>query len=354
MSTKQTSLLGDSFKPSKRKRGNGTQDRISRYNELKRSLDKEVFNQNWLSVDTQKVSKKRSGFNFIDLFSGAGGLSLGFKQAGFNKLLSIEVDSDASKTIEKNFPESNHIEDRIENVTFKQIDKALNGKVVHIVCGGPPCQGFSVAGLRNPKDPRNKLFREFIRIVRHLKPLYVVMENVPGILTMEKGKVYREILSQFSEAGYPDTSVRILEAATFGVPQLRTRAIFIGNRLGLKNPYPIEILKPIEYKTIKSAIDDLKSRPFNPEIGHWWTKHSEKMEKRISRVKPGDSLYDTYRDAYKRQYADAPSMTIKENHGGVHIHYELNRVLSVREMARLQTFPDDFFFMVLISVDIGR
>ena len=113
-----------------------------------------------------------------------------------------------------------------------------------------------MAGRRDRRDPRNSLFMEFVRIVDGLKPKFFVMENVPGILTMQDGKVYQEIIRQFKEIGYPDMSVRILDAATYGIPQLRTRAVFIANRIGLKNPYPAKQLSKKDYKSIDSAIDD--------------------------------------------------------------------------------------------------
>jgi DNA (cytosine-5)-methyltransferase 1 len=324
---------------------NGTRDAISRYSGLKLNLDKDkVTNGNWFEVDTTKVSDAPSEITFVDLFSGAGGISVGVRSAGLKKIVSVEIDHDASNTIRKNFPESTHFELPIENLSEGMIDGAVKGKKINVVFGGPPCQGFSVAGLRRPSDPRNQLFKEYIRVVKHLKPEFVVIENVPGILTMEKGKVCQEIINQFDEIGYPNMTVRILEAATFGVPQLRTRAIFIANRLGVKNPYPKEILDRSKYNSIESAIDDLKPVPRFGVPNHEWTQHSETFEKRISKVPHGGSLYETFRDAFKRQYYGVPSMTVKENHGGCHIHYELNRVLSAREMARLQTFPDDFIF----------
>ncbi len=325
-------------------RSNGTKDAVSRYCGLKAKLDSDLFNNNWFEVDTTKYPTSKTDINFIDLFSGAGGLSEGFRQAGFNSILSVEIDKDASNTIRRNFPESHHFEGKIEDLTDNEILKIVGNKKIHIVCGGPPCQGFSVAGLRNPHDPRNQLFKEFVRVVKAVKPEYVVLENVPGILTMQNGQVYQEILRQFALAGYENMSVRILEAATFGAPQLRTRAVFIGNRVGKKNPYPKEQYNKQTYKSIDSAIDDLKDHPRDPSINHEWTDHSKKFEERISKVPPGGSLYETFRDAYKRQYKGLPSMTAKENHGGTHIHYEKNRVLSARELARLQTFPDDFFF----------
>jgi DNA (cytosine-5)-methyltransferase 1 len=201
-----------------------------------------------------------------------------------------------------------------------------------------------VAGRRDPKDPRNRLFREFVRVVDEVRPDYFVMENVPGILTMSGGKVLEAILESFDEIGYPATSVAILEAASFGVAQIRARAIFVGNRHGLLNPFPAPILQPSDYVPIEAAINDLPPWTRLPEINHEWTKHSKEFEKRISKVPPGGSLYETFVDAFKRQYPGVPSMTIKENHGGTHIHPSLNRCISAREMARLQSFPDDFIF----------
>ncbi len=326
------------------KTDSGARDITSRYSGLKAKLDQDLFNANWIEIDTKNLVPSKSQINYIDLFSGGGGLSQGFKQAGFNKIMSVEVDADASATIRRNFPESYHFEGKIENLTDEELKKVVGDETIHIVCGGPPCQGFSVAGLRNPHDPRNQLFKEFVRVVEIVKPWFVVLENVPGILTMQHGDIYREILRQFGQIGYDNMSVRILEAAAFGAPQLRTRAIFIGNRLGLKNPYPEIQLKKENYKSIESAIDDLKDHPRDASINHEWTAHSKKLEKRISKVPPGGSLYKTFRDAYKRQFKGVPSMTAKENHGGTHIHYEKNRVLSARELARLQTFPDDFIF----------
>lgn len=325
------------------KRGNGTKDGISRYSKLKEKINNDKSNTGYFDLDTTEVDMKNSEFNFVDLFAGCGGLSQGLKDSGLKEIFSVEIDKDACNTLRKNFPESHVFEGEIENVTEEEIDRVIGDKIVHLVAGGPPCQGFSVAGLRNPHDPRNQLFKEFIRVVKHLKPWFVMLENVPGILTMQGGEVYKEIIGQFENLGYK-MNVRILEAATYGAPQLRTRAVFIGNRFGLPNPYPKEILSREKYKSIKSAIDDLKDLPRDSKINHEWTWHKPDFEARIAKVKHGESLYSTFRDAFKRQYPDAPSMTAKENHGGTHIHYEKDRVLSARELARLQTFPDSFLF----------
>lgn len=323
---------------------NSAKDAVSRYSLLRKKLDRDSTNQNWLEINTAQQVYTNTTLNYIDLFAGGGGISLGFKQAGLNKLLSVELDKDASDTIKRNFPYSVHFEGKVEEITRQVLEEIIAERPIHIICGGPPCQGFSVAGLRDPNDPRNQLFREFIRIAREMQPLFVVLENVPGILTLQNGDVYKEIIHQFSQIGYPNMSVRILEAAEFGVPQLRTRTIFIANRLGLKNPYPAPQLTKEHYVSIDSTIDDLKNLERNPYINHEWTSHSQKFEERLSQVPPGGSLYSTFRDAFKRQHRGVPSMTIKENHGGVHVHYEKNRVLSAREMARLQTFPDEYIF----------
>ena len=296
---------------------------------------------NRVFVDTTRVKKTLKSFGTVDLFAGAGGMSLGFQQAGFKIMSAVEVVDIAAETHHLNFPDSHvHCGDIAEYDPLDYVSK----KDIQVVVGGPPCQGFSVAGKRDPNDPRNKLFREFVRVVDVLRPNYFVMENVPGILTMQKGKVAEAILEAFAEIGYTSVSIAVLETATLGVAQLRSRAIFIGNAKGLPNPFPAPILEKNEFIPIEDVISDLPSDVPIPEINHEWTKHSKKFIERISKVKPGESLYPTFLDAYKRQYLGVPSMTIKENHGGTHIHPTLNRCISAREMARLQSFPDSFIF----------
>jgi len=292
-------------------------------------------------VDTEDRPFRINSSDVVDLFAGAGGMSLGFELAGFKVVAAVELVDIAADTHERNFPDC--VVHRGDISNFRP-SKALRDKKVRVVVGGPPCQGFSVAGRRDPNDPRNRLFREFVRVVDELRPDYFVMENVPGILTMKDGKVKEAILEAFSEIGYPNVSIAILEAASLGVAQIRSRAIFIGNRHGLPNPFPAPKFKPDQYVPIENAIGDLPAWERLPAINHEWTKHSAKFEERISKVPPGGSLYESFVDAFKRQYQGYPSMTIKENHGGTHIHPTLNRCISAREMARLQSFPDDFIF----------
>ena len=314
--------------------------KLGRYERLKRELEQEN-DQRKTWVDVQNSSVSDVSYKFVDLFCGAGGLTLGLSQAGFNSVAAVEAVPIACETHKRNFPDCRLFEGNIEE--FKP-EEWLEGKSVHVVTGGPPCQGFSVAGRRDPKDKRNHLFREFVRVVEALQPHYVVMENVPGILTMQKGAVKEAIFEAFKEIGYDSISVAVLESATYGVAQIRPRAIFIANRFGMANPYPAPQLQPHEYRPIEDAIGDLADYTRKPEINHEWTRHSEAFAERIAQVPAGGSLYDTFADAFKRQYPGVPSMTVKENHGGTHIHPHLNRVISAREMARLQSFPDSYLF----------
>ncbi|MCU0542058.1 MAG: DNA cytosine methyltransferase [Oscillatoriaceae cyanobacterium Prado104] len=320
------------------------QAKLGRYDRIQRQLETENCNPYKIFIDVESQSLPASDYTFVDLFCGAGGMTQGLLQAGLRPLASVEINEIASATHRKNFPDCHHVCSDIKDFKSQDLLAEIGSPEVHLVAGGPPCQGFSVAGKRDPNDPRNRLFREFVRVVSEMRPWYVVMENVPGILTMQKGFVKQAICEAFQEIGYPNMSVAILESATYGVPQIRPRAIFIANRFGMQNPYPKSQLLPEQYKAIESAIADLPEYTPIPEINHEWTRHSAKYMERIAKVPPGGSLYETYADAFKRQYPGKPSMTVKENHGGTHIHPYLDRVISAREMARLQTFPDSFIF----------
>lgn len=317
---------------------------LARYERIKRELEFSDSDPYKIFVDVESGSKVDAQYLFVDLFSGAGGMTQGLVQAGFHPLASVEVNPIASATYQRNFPQCNHFCGEIEQFKARSILNDMGSTEVHLVVGGPPCQGFSVAGKRNPNDPRNRLFQEFIRVVSEIQPWYVAIENVPGMLTIQKGAIKTAICEALEEIGYSHVSIAILESAAYGVPQIRPRAIFIANRLGMPNPYPKPQFTPEQYKPIESAISDLPQYTRIPEINHEWTRHSSEYMERIAKVPPGGSLYESYVDAFKRQYPGKPSMTIKENHGGTHIHPYLNRVISAREMARLQSFPDSFIF----------
>lgn len=318
--------------------------KLGRYERLQRELELKNQDPYKIFVEVESPPTPASIYTFVDLFGGAGGMTQGLIQAGFQPIASVELNPIASATHRRNFPNCHHFCGDIAQFEPKQWLNEIGSPEIHLIVGGPPCQGFSVAGKRNPNDERNHLFHEFVRVVSEIKPWYIVMENVPGILTIQKGNFKKAICEEFNAIGYPNVSIAILESAAYGVPQIRPRAIFIANRFGMHNPYPKEQLLPDKYKPIESAISDLPAYIPIPKINHEWTRHSPEYMKRIAKVPPGGSLYETYIDAFKRQYSGLPSMTIKENHGGTHIHPYLNRVISAREMARLQSFPDTFIF----------
>ena len=173
-------------------------------------------------------------YNFVDLFAGCGGMAEGFIMNGFNLLAANEVDKNIMLTNRYNHSrytdENNFILGDITlEETKRQIINACAGHVVDVVIGGPPCQGFSYAGWRNPNDERNLLFREFVSMVNTLKPKFFVMENVLGILTMRKGEAIKEIIEAFAEIGYHVNLPFKFNAANFGVPQKRKRVVIIGS-----------------------------------------------------------------------------------------------------------------------------
>jgi DNA (cytosine-5)-methyltransferase 1 len=316
--------------------------KLGRYESVKRQLE-ERPDPNRVWVDIRSAIQPTKAHGFVDLFCGAGGITCGLTAAGLTPIAAVEFVPIACDTHHRNFPACKLHRGEIEKFEPTRLLSERELKRISVVVGGPPCQGFSVAGFRDPADARNQLFHQFVRVVEEVQPPFFVMENVPGIVTLSQGAFFSAILKAFDAIGY-QTSVSILEAAAYGVPQIRARAIFVGNRIGWKNPFPAELLTPSKYKPIESALGGLPAWETDPEINHEWTRHSKDMIKRISKVPPGGSLYPSFVDAWKRQYPGVPSMTIKENHGGTHIHPHLDRVLSAREMARLQTFPDSFIF----------
>lgn len=195
----------------------------------------------------------------IDLFAGAGGLTSGIKKAGVKSLVGIDFEERACMTLKVNNPEINVICGDLKlQETKDKIYSAIKGKQVDLVCGGPPCQGFSMAGFRNPDDPRNKLFIEYVDVLKHILPKVFIMENVEGMRSMENGKVYETIKDEFRKLGYL-VEGRLVMANDYGVPQKRKRLITIGVRKDLNiNP---SCLFPIPLGTIitaKDAIFDLE------------------------------------------------------------------------------------------------
>ena len=300
-------------------------------------------------IDGWKNKNQRNGLNFIDLFSGAGGLSCGLVMAGWTPVGSVEIMEQAVSTYKYNFVDKKGFEENVESrdIREKDVKRALYdsvwGKNIDLIVGGFPCQGFSMAGNRIVTDKRNTLYLDMLEIVDHLRPKVVVMENVPGLRSMLGGKVEEKIINDFENIGYK-INVTVLNAADYNTPQTRRRVIFVGNRIGKKNYHPKPILTPDKYVTTKDAIEDLIDKKCDPLFNHVPTTHSEKMQQKLMNVKEGESLYKNYSDSWKKCPWEKPSCTVKENHGGVNIHPKLPRVLTAREMARLQSFPDDFIF----------
>ena len=317
-----------------------------------------VDDVNWVDIKKQCTSKQqdgwahpkaRNGYNFIDLFSGAGGLSCGLVMAGFTPAASVEIMPEAVETYKYNFVQKKNFKESVETRDIRS-DKVKQGlydmvsdKHIHLIVGGFPCQGFSLSGNRVVTDERNSLYLEMLKIVDHIKPEYIVMENVEGLRSMLNGKIEQKIIEDYKKIGYR-INVTILNSADYGVAQLRRRVIFIGNRIGGTNYHPKPFVKEENYKTLGEEIERFMNIPEDKSINLEYTKHSKAMAKRLEEVPEGMSLYGNYSDAWKKSPWDKPSCTIKENHGGVNIHPKLPRVLTARELAALQSFPDDFIF----------
>lgn len=308
--------------------------------------------------------------NVMDLFSGAGGLSCGFQMAGHKIILGVDCDKDSCKTFSENHPDSICLEDDIREISETKIRDIIGKKRIDVVIGGPPCQGFSISGKRISSDPRNKLFLQFFRIMDMVKPKAILIENVPGLKGLYDGRIFRKIINELEKRKYK-TFHKVLSADDFGVPQSRKR-IFI---VGLKHGY-FEFPEPHEKKiTLWESVSDLPlmkdelentsylTKPQNQYqtlmrknssilLNHVGTKHTEKTKKIIHMVPEGKnykslpkSLQHTRKVhiAWTRLDGGKPSLTIDTGHRH-HFHPKADRVPTVRESARIQSFPDDFVF----------
>lgn len=311
---------------------------------------------NWINIKEDFLNEEldgwnninaRNGYNFVDLFSGAGGLTCGLTMAGFTPVASVEIMKEAVETYKYNFIEVKGFNEEVEtrDIREKEVKNSLyeniGDKHIHLIVGGFPCQGFSLAGNRVVTDERNNLYIEMLEIVNHIRPEYIVMENVEGLRSMLDGKIEEKIISDYKSIGY-DINVTVLNSADYGVAQARRRVIFIGNRINGKNYHPKPFVK--KYKTLGEEIERFMDMPENKSINHVFTKHNKEMQEKIKNTPEGASLYGNYSDAWKKSPWDKPSCTVKENHGGVNLHPKLPRVLTPRELAALQSFPDDFIF----------
>lgn len=284
----------------------------------------------------------------VDLFAGAGGLTLGFVQNDFKILDTIEFWKPAVETYNFNFATNIVPRDITDDDVRNELELKCKNKT-NLVIGGFPCQGYSMAGKRDPDDQRNQLYKYTIDVIKRLQPEVFVLENVKGILSFKEKDgelVINKIINILKEQNYYARYI-LVDSSKFGVPQKRERVIFIGSKD--KNKVDLAIIEIAKHnekiKTVRDAISHLENQKMDSNIpNHIFSNHTTEMKERLSKLKEGESLYGNYSDAFKRIYYDKPSPTVKENHGGVHVHPVLNRVLTPKELALLQSFPDDFVF----------
>ena len=297
----------------------------------------------------------KNKLRYIDLFSGAGGFSLGFDNKGFQNVFSIDIEPNFCKTYKYNFSNHQLIEKDICELSDSEIEYLKNSQNVDVVIGGPPCQGFSIAGNIGRKfidDPRNRLFKEFVRVVKVIKPKFFVMENVARLYTHNKGETRKEIIKDFERLGYK-VDCKILNSADYGVPQVRKRVIFIGSKESEKIEFPTkEIDNYISVKEALSSYPKLESGEESAIPNHIAMSHSEQMLNKMSYVTDGGDrneipvkIRPTSGDVrkYIKYASDKPSVCVTGDMRKI-FHYEQNRALTVRELAKLQSFPDDFIF----------
>lgn len=316
--------------------------------------------------------------NAIDLFAGCGGLSKGFMDAGYDIIVGVDNDQAALNTFARNHNGAKTLNaDLSKQETFDEIVQIAGDRSIDVIIAGPPCQGFSLTGPRNFDDPRNKLYLAVLEMVRQYQPKGFIIENVPGMATMYEGQVKEEVLRRFKEMGY-NVECKILCAADYGVPQMRKRLVFMGVRADIGIPrFPDPVLTPESYVTCRDALSDLPSREHELGIdedvytcepqtdyqrlmrgdctvlrNHIATAHKQFVKDTIALVPEGGNWRDLpegvgesrkFHEAWTRYDGNKPSRTIDTGHRN-HFHYKYNRVPTIRENARLQSFPDDFVF----------
>ncbi len=269
----------------------------------------------------------------LDLFAGCGGFSHGFLKAGFNVVAFVEQWQPAIQTFLKNHPHATLLGTDITKIPHEKIKPYEN--TIDIIIGGPPCQGFSMCGKRDPKDKRNKLYKQFLRFVHIINPELVVMENVPSLLSMKDtdGESFiAKIFRDFNELNY-SVCYKILTASDYGVAQNRKRLIIVARKIRYF-PYKLQGRK----KTVMEAIEGLP-----PEInGHVTFDTKEETVEKFRDLKQGEKLSPSFNFSRQRLHANKPSKTITTK--PLFIHPYEDRFLTPRELARLQSFPDDFIF----------
>lgn len=302
----------------------------------------------------------------IDLFCGIGGLSLGFEQVGFEVVAAIDMWRDAVVTYNHNRKDKVAKVETVEDFNEKELLEIIASQKITGIIGGPPCQGFSTVGRREVDDPRNKMYLEFYKAVKIANPDFFVIENVKGMLTLNKGAFVKDLIERFGPNGLGyNISYQLLNAADYGIPQNRYRVFYVGIK-GKVFKFP----EPYNYQlTAKDGISDLEgsdnvqygSEPQNAfqkemrgkckhPINQDYTNHTQQTIDIISQVPDGGNIRDLprevwqvrkYNKAFERMGTFKPSNTIDTGHRN-YFHYAEPRIPTVRESARIQSFPDDF------------
>lgn len=324
-------------------------------------------------------------FKVLDLFSGAGGLSRGFYDAGYDVVLGVDFDEAALKTFKANHGGAEAMKlDLFDHGNIDVIIDFLEKKKIKldVLVGGPPCQGFSVAGPRDMNDKRNTLYTAMVKLAERVKPQVVVLENVPGMVQTNGGIGAKRVVEDFAKIGYRMIP-KLLFAPDYGIPQIRKRVFFVGLRDGEEDfKFPEPTVDKKNYVTCEDAIGDLPSLqtadgeiiygediqdyvcPAQNDYQRKMRARSKKVQNHIGSIPiektkhmislvPEGKNYKTlpeeyqgiykYHEALTRYHSQKPSNTINTGHRS-HFHYKWNRIPTVRESARLQSFPDDFIF----------
>ncbi|WP_407500783.1 DNA cytosine methyltransferase [Elizabethkingia anophelis] len=305
-------------------------------------------------------------YNAIDLFSGCGGQTEGLHQAGFDTKVAIEIVDDAVLAFKMNHKETEVIKRDIRLISAEEIREKLNGEPLHLLAGCPPCQGFSSIRRLNRKksvrDDRNSLVLEYLRLVEELRPMTIMMENVPGLVDYY---LFKNVVKRLAELGY-NPKVEVVNVKDYGVPQKRKRMIMVGSLLG-----DITIARPTGQKvTVKDVIGSLESTEKTDDPIHKIVaSHTPKVMERIKLTpKNGGSWKDLpkqyqlkchtgenigFNDVYGRLRWDDYSTTITGGclnpSKGRFLHPEEDRCITAREAALLQSFPEDYQFPTTIS-----
>ena len=316
-------------------------------------------------------------YQVIDLFSGCGGFSYGFQSNNYEVVLGVDNWDKALETFKYNHKNSLVLNlDLHEKISIDKIVNSLDSKKPSILIAGPPCQGFSLTGTRDKNDRRNSLFESVFNLSKRIEPEVLVIENVQGILTLYDGETKNQIINEGEKLGYK-MQFKTLYGPDYGIPQIRKRVFFVGTK---KNNYffPEPSHSESNYVTCGDAISDLhdfnglelgteeseymnepksqyqKTMRKNSKqlLNHVGTKHKDHVIEVIKQVPEGGNHKDLpkgvgesrkFNEAWTRYHRNSPSKTIDTGHRN-HFHYKYHRVPTVRENARLQSFPDVFRF----------